>query len=178
MILSLIGYRATGKTTVAKLLAEALNCPWVDSDREIERQAGKTIAQIFAEDGEPAFRDFEERIIAELCMKPELILATGGGAIMRENTRKVLRASGPVLWLTASPETILRRMTGDETTKTSRPSLTNLPALDEIRHLLELREPMYRDCATMEITTELCSPEEIVKRLLEINDPTLLTPDS
>lgn len=175
MILSLIGYRATGKTTIAKLLAEALNCPWIDSDREIERQAGKTIAQIFAEDGEPAFRDFEERIIAELCMKPELILATGGGAVMRENTRKVLRDSGPVLWLTASPETILRRMTADETTKTSRPSLTNLPALDEIRHLLELREPMYRDCATMEITTELCSPEEIVKQLLEINGSPLLT---
>ena len=178
MILSLIGYRATGKTTVAKLLAEALNCPWIDSDREIERQAGKTIAQIFAEDGEPAFRDFEERIIAELCLKPELILATGGGAVMRENTRKVLRASGPVLWLTASPETILRRMTADETTKTSRPSLTNLPALDEIRHLLELREPMYRDCATMEITTELCSPEEIVKQLLEINDPSFQPPRS
>ena len=178
MILSLIGYRATGKTTVAKLLAEALNCPWIDSDREIERQAGKTIARIFAEDGEPAFRDFEERIIAELCLKPELILATGGGAIMRENTRKVLRKSGPVLWLTASPETILRRMTADETTKTSRPSLTNLPALDEIRHLLELREPMYRDCATMEITTELCSPEEIVQQLLEINDFASPTPNS
>ncbi|MBQ6108261.1 MAG: shikimate kinase [Thermoguttaceae bacterium] len=169
MILSLIGYRATGKTTVAKLLAEALNCPWIDSDREIERQAGKTIARIFAEDGEPAFRDFEERIIAELCLKSELILATGGGAVMRENTRKILRESGPVLWLTASPETILRRMTADETTQTSRPSLTNLPALDEIRHLLELREPMYRDCASLEITTELCSPEEIVKQLLEIN---------
>ena len=58
MILSLIGYRATGKTTVAKLLAEALNCPWIDSEREIERQAGKTIARIFAEDGEPARRAY------------------------------------------------------------------------------------------------------------------------
>ena len=168
MIVSLIGYRATGKTTIARLLAEALGCPWVDSDREIERQAGKTIAEIFAEDGEPAFRNFEERIIAELCLKNELILATGGGAVMRENTRNILRASGPVLWLTASAETIHQRMNGDSTTATSRPSLTDLSALDEIRHLLEVREPFYRDCATMEITTELCSPEEIVRQILEI----------
>ncbi len=171
MIVSLIGYRATGKTTVARLLSEALGCPWVDSDREIERQAGKSIAEIFAEDGELAFRNFEERIIAELCMKKELILATGGGAIMRENTRRILKESGPVLWLTASAETILERMNGDSTTKTSRPSLTNLSALDEIRRLLEYREPMYRECATMEITTELCSPEEIAQQLLELAFP-------
>lgn len=169
MIISLIGYRATGKTTIARLLAEALGAPWVDSDREIERQAGKTIAAIFAEDGELAFRNFEERIISELCLKKELILATGGGAIMRENTRKVLRDSGPVLWLTASPETILARMNGDATTKTSRPNLTDLPALEEIRHLLEVREPYYRDCASLEVTTELCPPEEIVRQILSIN---------
>ena len=168
MIVSLIGYRATGKTTVARLLAEALNCRWIDSDREIERQAGKTIAEIFAEDGEPAFRNFEERIISELCLQEDLILATGGGAIMREKTRKILRQSGPVLWLTASAETILQRMSGDETTLTSRPSLTNLPPLEEIKRLLEVREPFYRDCATMEITTEICSPEEIVQQLLSV----------
>lgn len=168
MIISLVGYRATGKTTIARLLSEALGAPWVDSDREIERQAGKNIAQIFADEGEPVFRDFEERVIAELCMKKELILATGGGAIMRENTRRILRESGPVLWLTASADTILRRMQGDSGTKTSRPSLTSLPALEEIQHLLALREPMYRDCASMEITTELCSPEEIVRQILTI----------
>lgn len=168
MIVSLIGYRATGKTTVARLLSEALNCPWIDSDQEIVRQAGKSIAEIFAEDGEPVFRNFEARVISELCLKKELILATGGGAIMREETRKVLRESGPVLWLTASAETILSRMGGDPTSESNRPSLTNLPALDEIRHLLEVREPFYRDCASIEITTEEYSPEEIVKQILEI----------
>lgn len=169
MIVSLIGYRATGKTTLARLLADALGCRWIDSDREIERQVGnKTITEIFAEYGEESFRNFEERVIAELCLKDELILATGGGAILRPNTRKILRDSGPVLWLTASAETILQRMSGDETTRTSRPSLTTLPPLEEIRSLLDLREPFYRECATMEITTEICPPEEIVQQLLSV----------
>ncbi len=168
MILSLIGYRATGKTTIARLLSQTLNAPWVDSDREIERQAGKNIAQIFADEGETVFRDFEERVISELCLKKELVLATGGGAVMRENTRETLRQSGPVLWLTASAETILKRMEGDASTVSSRPSLTNLPALEEIRHLLEVREPMYRACATVEISTEEYSPEEIVRQLMEL----------
>ncbi|MDO4576100.1 MAG: shikimate kinase [Planctomycetia bacterium] len=168
MILSLIGYRATGKTTIAKLLSERLGAPWVDSDREIERQAGKSIAQIFADDGETAFRDFEQRVIFELCQSDERILATGGGAVMREKTRETLRSAGPVLWLTASAETIAKRMAGDASTAASRPNLTNLPQLDEIRTLLELREPMYRETASVEITTELCPPEEIVDQILRM----------
>ena len=170
MIVSLIGYRATGKTTIAKLLSENLNAPWVDSDVEIERQAGKSIAQIFAEDGEECFRNYEERVIFDLCQAEELILATGGGAILRENTRNVLRQAGPVLWLTASPEVILERMSGDSRSQSTRPSLTNLPPLEEIRRLMEFREPLYRETATIEITTELCSPEEIVKQILSIGN--------
>ncbi|MDO4584925.1 MAG: shikimate kinase [Planctomycetia bacterium] len=166
MIVSLIGYRATGKSTIARLLAEKLNAPWVDSDHEIERQAGKTIAEIFAEEGETVFRNFEERVIAELCQSEELILATGGGAILREGTRRILRESGPVLWLTASAETIAQRMRQDQNTLTTRPNLTSLPPLDEIRHLLEVREPYYRETASLEITTENASPETIVAQLL------------
>lgn len=166
MIVSLIGYRATGKSTIARLLAEKLNAPWIDSDQEIERQAGKTIAEIFAEEGETVFRNFEERIIAELCQSEDLILATGGGAILREPTRQILRASGPVLWLTASAETIAQRMRQDATTRTSRPNLTNLPPLEEIRHLLEVRQPYYQETASLEITTENVLPEEIVEQIL------------
>ena len=79
MFLSLIGYRATGKTTLARLLAERLGCPWIDADTEIERRAGKSIARIFAEDGEPAFRDLEAQVVAELCRRGPLVLAAGGG---------------------------------------------------------------------------------------------------
>ena len=80
MNLTLIGYRATGKTTLARLLAERLGWDWIDADVEIERVAGKTIARIFAEDGEPAFRDIEAGVIAELAGRPNLVIAAGGGA--------------------------------------------------------------------------------------------------
>ena len=111
----LIGYRATGKTTLAKLLAARLQCDWIDADVEIERRAGKSIAEIFAEDGEPAFRDLEADVIADLCRRDRLILAAGGGAPLREETRENMRRNGTVVWLIAQPETILRRMTGDVT---------------------------------------------------------------
>ena len=167
MIISLIGYRATGKSTIARLLAEKLNAPWADSDQEIERQAGKSIARIFAEDGEDAFRNFEARVIFDLCQSDELVLATGGGAILREETREILRASGPVLWLTASPETIAARMNADAATASMRPNLTSLSQLDEIRSVLEFRTPLYQETATLEITTEGYTPEEIVEQLLQ-----------
>ena len=167
MIISLIGYRATGKSTIARLLAEKLNAPWADSDQEIERQAGKSIARIFAEDGEEAFRNFEARVIFDLCQSDELVLATGGGAILREETREILRASGPVLWLTASPETIAARMNADAATASMRPNLTSLSQLDEIRSVLEFRTPLYQETASLEITTEGYTPEEIVEQLLQ-----------
>ncbi|MDO4571446.1 MAG: shikimate kinase [Planctomycetia bacterium] len=166
MIISLIGYRATGKTTVARLLAERLGAPWADSDAEIERRAGKNIAQIFADEGESVFRDFEERVIFDLCQSDELILATGGGAILRENTRALLRDSGFVLWLTAPPEVILERMMADADSATMRPSLTNLPALDEIRALLQAREAFYRETATIELAVQNFSPQEIVEQIM------------
>ena len=167
MILSLIGYRATGKTTVARLLAERLGVPWADSDCEIERQAGKTIAQIFADEGEAVFRDFEARVLWELCQSEDLVLATGGGAILRAETRQLLRQSGPVLWLTATPETILRRMQQDANNETTRPALTQLSQREEIRQVLDFRTPLYRETASLEITTEGFSPEEIVQQLLQ-----------
>jgi shikimate kinase len=171
MPLVLIGYRATGKTTVARLLAERLGWEWIDADVEIERRAGKAIARIFAEDGEPAFRNLEAEVIAELCQRPRLVLAAGGGAPLREQSRQVMRASGKVVWLTARPETIHTRMTGDQTTATRRPNLTNRGGLEEVVHLLATREPIYRESAHLEVDTEDKSPDdvavEILKRLNE-----------
>ena len=91
MILTLIGYRATGKTTLARLLAERLGWDWIDADAEIERRAGKAIARIFAEEGEPAFRDLEAQAIADLCRRDRLVLAAGGGAPLRPESRRAMR---------------------------------------------------------------------------------------
>lgn len=91
MNIILIGYRATGKTTVARLLSEQLGWPWVDLDVEIERLAGKSIAQIFAEDGEPAFRDLESQVVADFCARQGWIIAAGGGAPLRMENRQAMR---------------------------------------------------------------------------------------
>ncbi len=166
MILTLIGYRATGKTTLAKLLAGRLGWEWIDADLEIERLAGKTIARIFAEDGEPAFRDLEALVIAELCRRDRLVLAAGGGAPMREENRKAMRQSGKVVWLTARGETILKRMSGDAATAEQRPNLTDREPLEEIVHLLAQREAMYREAADLKVDTENRSPEELTEEIL------------
>ncbi len=166
MLLILIGYRATGKTTLAKLLAEQLACDWTDADVEIEQRAGKSIARIFAEDGEPAFRELEARVIADLCRRTDLVLAAGGGAPLREESRHRMRQSGVVVWLKASPATIHRRMTADATTPGRRPSLTEFDPSREIIDLLERREPVYRETAHLEFDTEGRTPEELTREIL------------
>jgi shikimate kinase len=169
MILTLIGYRATGKTTLARLLAERLGWDWIDADVEIERRAGKSIARIFAEEGEPAFRDLEARVIADLCRRDRLVLAAGGGAPLRPESRRAMREAGKVAWLTARPETILARMTADAATVARRPNLTDRTPLEEIVELLKAREPVYQESADWVVDTEGRTPDvlatEIVERL-------------
>ena len=167
MNLILIGYRATGKTTLAEILARRLEWQWIDADVEIERMAGKTIAQIFADDGEPAFRDLEARVIADLCRRDRLLLAAGGGAPLKEENRRAMRESGKVVWLMARPNTILERMSGDVTTAQRRPSLTQCGALQEIVQLLAVREPIYRETADLAIDTEDRSAEDLAAEILD-----------
>ena len=166
MLLTLIGYRATGKTTLARLLAERMGCDWIDADVEIERRAGKSIARIFAEDGEPVFRDLEARVIADLCRRQRLILAAGGGAPLRPESREAMRTGGKVVWLKATPTTIQARMSGDQTTANRRPNLTSQGGLEEIVQVLSRREPIYRQTAHLEVDTEEKSPGQIVEEIL------------
>ena len=166
-MIALIGYRATGKTTLGRKLAHRLGYRFKDSDAEIEKIAGKTIAKIFSEDGEPHFRDLEEKVIEKLCREEDIVLATGGGAILREATRERLREAGMIVWLTASPEAILKRMAGDVRNAATRPNLTAQGGLDEILHILAVREPLYRELAVLTISTENVSPGELVERIID-----------
>jgi shikimate kinase len=167
MNLVLIGYRATGKTTLARLLAKRLGWEWIDADVEIERRAGKSIASIFAEDGEPAFRDLEAAVVADLCRRRRLVLAAGGGAPMRPESREAMRASGKVVWLKASPETIQARMSGDATTTARRPNLTSKGGLEEIVELLARRAAVYRQSAHLEVDTEGKVPDQIAAEIVD-----------
>ena len=167
MPITLVGYRATGKTTLARMLAERLGWDWIDADVEIERRARKNIAQIFAEDGEPAFRDLEADVIQDLCKQENLVLSAGGGAPIRPESRRAMMASGKVVWLKAQPETILARMVGDVTTPQRRPDLTSKSGLEEILHLLAEREPIYREAADIEVDTESKTPEQIRDEIIQ-----------
>ena len=110
MNILLIGYRCTGKSTVARLVAERLHRDWIDADREIERRRGQTIAEIFAEIGESGFREIETSVVIDLTQRSQQIIALGGGAILRAKNRDAIRAGGAVFWLQASPETIAHRL--------------------------------------------------------------------
>ena len=121
---------------MARELARRLGCDWVDADDEIERRAGKTIAPIFAEDGEAAFRDLEATVVGELCRRRRAVIALGGGAVLREANRQAIRAAGPVVWLTASVDTILERLAADESTASRRPNLTTAGGRTEVERVL------------------------------------------
>ena len=164
--LFLTGYRGTGKTTVARLVADRLGWNWIDSDHQIEQTVGKTIAQIFADQGEPAFRDLEEQVVADLSTHDQIVIALGGGAILREATQQRLVQAGPVVWLQASATVIAERLANDRVTADQRPSLTGQGVLDEIEQVLAEREPIYSGCATLTVDTESKSPEEVAEEIL------------
>jgi shikimate kinase len=163
----LIGYRGTGKSTVAHLLAELLGYDWTDADTIIEERAGKTIATIFTDDGEPAFRDLETTIVAELARRRRTVVALGGGAVLRDANRAAIRAAGSVVWLTASIDTILERIASDSATAVRRPQLTSTGGRAEVESLLAVRTPLYRECANLAVDTEGKSPIELADEIAD-----------
>lgn len=169
-MLVLIGYRGTGKSTVAHELAQRLGWPAVDLDDEIERAAGKSIADIFADDGEEPFRDFESAALACSLERRPLVLATGGGVVGRAANRQLLRAAasagGRVVWLRATPQTIAQRLAADMATQSRRPNLTSAGGLGEIVSLLARRTPWYQECADLVVDTECKLPAAVAAEIV------------
>jgi shikimate kinase len=165
-LLFLIGSRGTGKSTVGPVLARQLGWGFVDADERIEAAAGRTIADIFAVEGEAGFRDRESAALAELAQLANHVVATGGGVVLRPANRELLRASGFVAWLVASPEAAWERMRADTTTAARRPNLTSSGGLDEVRALIAAREPLYREVADFTVHTDGLSPEAVAAAIL------------
>jgi shikimate kinase len=165
MNLYLIGYRGSGKTTVAAELGKLLGWDWMDADNEIERRAGKTIKEIFASAGEPVFRDLEAAVIADLARVTRHVIALGGGAVLREESRQAIRESGKAIWLRASPEVLFQRISGDPSTAERRPNLTDTGGLAEVERLLAIRTPLYAACADLTLDAEASVPAELARQI-------------
>jgi len=171
MIVTLIGYRGCGKSSVGPLLAQHLGCACVDSDDAIATAAEKSIARIFSEDGESAFRDLETRVLADLLQQPAGVIAAGGGAILAQRNREAMKSAGPVVWLQASVETLAARIAGDDRSVVTRPSLTGQSIVEEVAQVLEQRRGLYADAATLTIDAETETPQQVADRIYaEIND--------
>jgi shikimate kinase len=164
----LVGYRATGKSTVGRIVADRLARPFLDLDREIEALAGRSIRTIFLEDGEPTFREWEARVIADLGTRLSGgVVATGGGAILLEANRKRLRDFGFVAWLTADAETLTQRLQLSLGGVEDRPPLTVAGTLGEVASVLEARTPLYREVAHAPVSTAGRTAEEVADTVLE-----------
>lgn len=166
-VLTLVGYRGTGKSTIAAVLARRLGCGWEDADAVLEARAGCTIAALVHDRGEPAFRDLETAVLRDLLGHDDLVLATGGGVVLRPDNRRLLADRGrPLVWLVAPAAVIRARLAADPTTRDRRPALSGRDALDEVDAALAEREPLYRACADLAVDAAADPPEAIAERIV------------
>ena len=158
----LVGMMGAGKSTIGRRLAARLHLPFVDADQEIETAAGMSIPDIFAAHGEPYFRDGEARVIARLLDNGPTVLATGGGAFLREETRERVARRGVSLWLRADADVVLRRVKR----RADRPLLQTADPAATIERLLAERTPFYQQ-ADIEILSRDVPHEKIVEECAE-----------
>jgi shikimate kinase len=159
--LALIGFMGTGKSSVGQMVAASLHFTFLDTDHDIEVRARKSIAEIFAQDGEPAFREWEHRIMQELTQRKKTVISTGGGLPADEANLASLKSHAFVVCLWASPEKILERVRY----QTHRPLLNDPNPLAKIRSLLAAREPFYRQADVL-LNTEMRSVREVAQQVI------------
>jgi 3-dehydroquinate synthase len=159
----LIGLMGAGKSTVGRILAQALERDFIDSDDEITARTGTTITTIFEIEGEAGFREREARVIADLIERSNLILATGGGAILRTENRECLKKNGWVVYLSTTPERLLYRTRHDK----SRPLLQNGDPLATLKSLYDIRHPIYHELADFEVTTGAGQVGQVAMQIIQ-----------
>ena len=159
----LIGYRATGKTSIGKELARRLGWLFIDTDALIIEQAGQEISEIVEQQGWQYFRSLEKNVLKSLIVRTEVVIATGGGAIIHQDVWPQLMNSGLVVWLTATKETICQRLHGDENSAKQRPSLTDTTIYKEVERVLAEREPLYRQGSHLTVDTDSLDIAEVVE---------------
>ena len=159
--LALIGFMGTGKSSVGQMVAASLHFNFLDTDHAIEVRAGKSIPEIFAQDGEPAFRDWERRIVEELAHRKKTVVSTGGGLPADQANLDSLKTHSLIVCLWASEEQIWERVRH----QSHRPLLNDPHPLAKIRSLLAAREPFYRQADVL-VNTEMRSVREVAQQVL------------
>ena len=160
----LTGFMGCGKTSVGIRLSYTLRRTLIDTDKWIEKKQGKTVSEIFASEGEEAFRRMESECIRELIGTAEgQVISTGGGLPVRKENRKLLKELGTVYYLKATPECVYERLKGD----TTRPLLQGEKPREKIRELLEAREAFYQEGADVVIEVSAKSFEDIITEIVE-----------
>ena len=163
----LVGFMASGKTSVGRALSHHTGWTLVDADDVIVARAGKPIHRIFAEDGEPAFRELESSVIADLCAGERQVIASGGGAFVSEQNREVMLAGGQVFYLSATPATILRRVREEDAGGPIRPLLAVEDPEARIAELLAGRMPAYTQ-AHHTVDTDALTAEGVAERIMGV----------
>lgn len=157
----LVGPMGAGKSTIGKVLSEIMEMEFVDSDREIEASTGADIPWIFDVEGEEGFREREVRMIDSLSRRQNIVLATGGGAVLSQKTRKRLQKRGVVVYLRASIEQQIERTSRDK----NRPLLQTVDPEQTIRDLMVLREPLYTEVADITVDTHRRNARGVSKEI-------------
>ena len=160
----LVGLMGAGKSTIGRSLAKQLKKDFYDSDRVIEERTGVDISTIFEIEGEQGFREREEQVIAELCQMENIVLATGGGCILREINRKNMQKGGHVVYLRTSANLLYSRIRFDK----SRPLMQTKSPIDTLRKLLNDREPFYMEVSDTVIMTGKQKINTLVKKATTI----------
>ncbi|PIT81450.1 shikimate kinase [Limnohabitans sp. 15K] len=149
MSIIFVGLPGSGKTTIGRQLARRLDVPFVDSDHVIEHQLGCSIREFFAREGEDNFRDVEQQVLDDLTRTHQGVIATGGGAVLREANRRHLHERGQVVYLRSTPDDVFRRVRHDK----ARPLLQVDDPLARLKALFDARDPLYRETAHFVIET-------------------------
>ena len=158
--LALVGFMGTGKTSIGRLVAEQLHFQFLDTDELIQARTGRTIADIFAKDGEPAFRALERQLVGELAVQTGTVIATGGGLPTNAKNLEHLKTYALVVCLWASPEKIWERVRH----QSHRPLLHDPDPQKKIRELLKLREPFYKQADVL-VNTDLRAAREVAQQV-------------
>jgi shikimate kinase len=159
----LVGPMGAGKTSIGRQLAEALGMEFHDSDHEIEARSGATIPWIFDVEGEEGFRKREQSMIDELSQRQNIVLATGGGAVLSDTNRKCLKTRGTVIYLSASIDQLLERTHRDR----NRPLLQTENPRAKLEELMQIREPLYREVADIVLETDDNSIRHAVNQIIK-----------